>query len=178
MKTRLFLASLFFAVSVMAEEAALSAPEAKRITLNGQTFELANSTNGENIATEEYVLSGEKLATWTQLVTVQRITLAKPSSPDEFATYFQKKISQENGARLDLLQQGRTACVFSTYFAKSDQNEEQMMVCLVFSEVKTPQVLNLIQYAIKPNQLAQSVVEMQLKAWKTQFSQQALSLVR
>jgi len=52
------------------------------------------------------------------------------------------------------------------------------MVCLVFSEVKTPQVLNLIQYAIKPNQLAQSVVEMQLKAWKAQFSQQALSLVR
>ena len=32
MKTRLFLACLFFAVSVMAEEAALSAPEAKRIT--------------------------------------------------------------------------------------------------------------------------------------------------
>jgi len=178
MNTRLFLAGMFVAVSLMAEETAAPAPEAKRITLNGQTFELANSTNGENIATEEYVLSGEKLATWTQLVTVQRITLAKPSSPDEFAAYFQKKISQESGARLDLLQQGRAACVFSTYFAKSDQNDEQMMVCLVFSEVKTPQVLNLIQYAIKPNQLAQSVVEMQLKAWKAQFSQQALSMVR
>ena len=30
----------------------------------------------------------------------------------------------------------------------------------------------------KPNQLAQSVVELQLKAWKTQFSQQALTMVR
>ena len=178
MKAQWFLAGMFVAVSLVAEEVAPPTPEPKRITLNGQTFELANSTNGENIATEEYVLSGEKLAAWTQLVTVQRITLAKPSSPDEFATYFQKRISQESGARLDFLQQGRAACVFSTYFAKSDQNDEQMMVCLVFSEVKTPQVLNLVQYAIKPNQLAQSVVELQLKAWKAQFSQQALSLVR
>jgi len=103
---------------------------------------------------------------------VQRITLAQPSSPDEFATYFQKKISQENGARLDLLQQGRTACVFSTYFAKSDQNEEQMMVCLVFSEVKTPQRAQSdpVCDQAEPSSRSPSS-ELQLKAWKAQFSQ-------
>jgi len=182
MKLRHFLACLLLSAVVgRAEESAPvseSVPEPKKITLNGQTFELANSVTGENIATEEYVLAGEKLAAWTQLITVQRITLAKPGSPDEFVSFFQKKISQEPGARLDLLQQGRAACVFSAFFAKSDQNDEQMMVCLVFADPKTPQVLNLIQYGIKPNKLARSVVELQLKAWKAQFTQQALGMAR
>jgi len=82
MNARWFFAGMFFAVSLLAEEAALPAPEPKRITLNGQTFELANSTNGENIATEGICPERREAGDLgRKLVTVQRITLAKPSSP-------------------------------------------------------------------------------------------------
>jgi len=138
-----------------------------------------NSTNGANIATEEYVLSGEKLGdAGRNSSAVQRITLAQPSSPDEFgATYFQRNFAGERRP-VGSLQQGRTACVFSTYFAKSDQNERQMMVLPRILEVKTPQVLNLIQYGDQAEPARAVRRRTAVKAWKAQFSQQALSMVR
>lgn len=145
--------------------------ETRAISHNGQTFLLASSTKGPNVETEEYLLRGEKLAEWSQLLTMQRLTLENPSTPDEFAAYFQKRVNQEGGARLELIQQSKAAAVFAVHFAKSEQNEEQVMVCLVLADKGGS--LNLVQFAIKPARLMPEVVAAQLKSWKTKFTQQA-----
>lgn len=158
--------------------AAPSPPSAAASSLNsvehdGQTFELANRTSARNVETDEYVVAGENLETWTQLVTVQRLTLMKPMPTEAFVGYFQKRLLDENGATLEVLKQAKTAAVFAVRFSPSDRNEEQVMVCLAFVDPTNPALLNVVQYAIKPTRLGVDVVESRLKSWRDKLLRQA-----
>jgi hypothetical protein len=168
------------ATTPRAVEAPAPTPPATRKTVehNGQTFELVNSLKEERVETDEYVIVGEKLGEWTQLLTVQRLTVEKPATAEEFAAYFQKKVQQEGGASLQVIHQARAAAVFAARFPKSDSNEEQIIECLAFCDPKKPNVISLIQYAVKPHRIAQDVVELQLKSWQAKFVQQATALAQ
>lgn len=151
---------------------ATAAPR-KIIEHDGETFELAHTTSSKNVDTDEYVVAGETIADWTQLLTVQRLTLAKPTATDEFLAYFQKRVQSEDGASLDILKQSKLASVFAVRFPKSDRNEEQVMICLAFSEPTNAAVLNIVQYAIKPTRSSVDLVEMRIRSWRDKFVHQA-----
>jgi hypothetical protein len=145
----------------------------KTVVHDGQTFELASSSALKNVETDEYVLAGEKLAEWTQLVTVQRLTLGKPTTADEFVAYFQKRLESEAGATLEILKQAKPASVFVVRFPKSERNDEQVMLCLAFGDPDKSAVLNIIQYAIKPTRASVTLAEMRIKSWRNKLVHQA-----
>lgn len=153
-------------------------PARRTVEHDGTTFELANSTASAAAETDEYVAQGEKLTDWTQLVTVQRLKLAKPQSAEEFVTYFQRKLQAEDGASLDVLHQGKSVCVFVVRFPQSDRNEEQMMICLAFVDSAESARLNVVQFAVKPARIAAPLVESRLKSWRDQFLRQAETLTK
>ncbi len=150
----------------------------KTVEHDGQAFELANTTVGKNVETDEYVVAGEKIGDWTQLLTVQRLTLAKPTPTDEFLAYFQKKVQTEDGGTLEVLKQHKGASVFAVRFPKSERNEEQVMICLAFTDAANAPVLNIVQYAIKPTRASVDLVAMRIKSWRDKFVQQAQALAR
>lgn len=143
---------------------------------NGQVFALTNRTTGQNVETDEYVLAGEQLTDWTQLVTVQRLTLAQATPTSGFLAYFQKRIQAENGATLEVVRQSTTASVFVVSFPKSQYNDEQVMICLAFAEPSLPTRLNIVQYAVKPARVAKELAETQVRSWRTKFLAQADAL--
>jgi hypothetical protein len=143
---------------------------------DGQTFELANSTTAKNVETDEYVVAGEKIADWSQVVTVQRLTMAQPTPSDEFLAYFQKRLNGEDGANLEILRQAKRASIFTVRFPKSEQNEEQIMICLAFADPAKPSVLNIVQYALKPSRVSANLAEMRMKSWRDKFLTQAQAL--
>lgn len=149
----------------------------KTIEHDGQTFELASSTAGKNSETDEYTQPGEKLSDWTQLLTVQRIHLANQGGSDEFVAYFQKRLQTEGGASLQILKQSKAASVFAVRFPKSESNDEQVMICLAFTDPTAPAVLNIIQFAIKPTRVSVNLVEMRIKSWRDRFLHQADAIV-
>lgn len=143
---------------------------------DGQAFALANSTTTDHVQTDEYVVSGEKIADWSQLVTVQRLTLAQPTPADEFVAYFRKRVEAEDGATLEILQQAKSASVFAVRFPKSERNDEQMMICLAFVDRGTPKLLNIVQYALKPGRVSADLAAMRLQSWRDKFLAQAQAL--
>ncbi len=149
----------------------------KTVEHDGQVFALAQSTTGKNVETDEYTLADEKIANWTQLVTVQRLLLAKPTDADAFVTYFRQRVT-EDGASLDVLAPGKRASVFAVRFPKSDQNEEQVMICLAFVDAASPERLNIVQYAIKPMRCAVPTTAARLKSWRDKFIAQANAFAR
>jgi hypothetical protein len=161
-----------------AENAAAPAAATKTIEHDGQTFKLASSATGKNVETDEYVQAGETLADWTQLLTVQRMTLAKATPTDEFVAYFQKRIQAESGATLQILKQSKAVSVFAVRFPKSDGNDEQVMICLALTDPAKTGVLNIVQYAIKPTRLSVDLVEMRIKSWRDRFLHQSEAISR
>lgn len=147
-------------------------PLSKPIVHDGQAFELANSTAANSVETDEYTTGGEKLGEWTQLVTVQRMTLPKPTSAEAFVNYFKSRIA-EDGATLDVLSSAKAASVFAVRFPKSDGNDEQVMVCLAFSDPNRPELLNIVQYALKPTKCPVDVAAGRIKSWRDRFLTQA-----
>jgi hypothetical protein len=191
MKRRLLSACCLWPVLVHAEDALpLSAPPAvqevladsrpvgslKTVEHDGQIFELATSTTRNNVATDEYVIGGEKIAEWTQLVTVQRLTLAKATATDEFLAYFQKRVQAEAGSSLEILKQAKAASVFAVRFPRSERNDEQVMICLAFVDSAEPTVLNIVQYALKPSRVPIDVAEPRIRSWRDKFITQATAL--
>lgn len=152
-----------------------SAADRKTIEHAGQTFELATSSARENVATDEYVLTGEKITQWSQLVTVQRLTLAKTTAADEFLAYFQKRLQAEEGSTAEVLKQSPKVSVFAVRFPKSERNDEQVMICLVLADPEQSNVLNIVQYALKPSRVPAQLAERQLRAWRDRFVAQATS---
>ena len=144
----------------------------KKIEHDGQIFELANSTIGQNVQTDEYILAGEKLADWTQLITVQRLSVAKTATAEGFVTYFRQKV-ESDGASLDVLTHNKAACVFAVRFPKSDRNDEQVMICLAFTDPTNAGTLNIVQYAIKPLRSPVSTTAAHIKSWRDRFLRQA-----
>jgi hypothetical protein len=165
----------------------LSAPSAvgevfaaarKTVEHDGQVFELANSTSRNNAATDEYIVAGEKITDWTQLITVQRLTLAKPTRTDEFLAYFRKQMQTEDGSSLEILKQAEAASVFAVRFPKSDRNDEQVMICLAFTDGGNAAVLNIVQYALKPTRVSVDLAEMRIRSWRDKFLAQAGELTK
>lgn len=150
----------------------LPVARAPTIEHDGQPFQLANRTATKNAETDEYVVAGETLANWTQLLTVQRLTLARAATPEEFLAYFQKRVTAD-GASFDVVKQSPTATVFAVRFPASDKNDEQVMICLAVLAPDAPARLNVVQYAIKPLRAPVAVVEMRLRSWKDTFLRQA-----
>jgi hypothetical protein len=150
----------------------------KTIEHDGQVFELANSTSRNNVATDEYVVAGEKITEWTQLITVQRLTLAKPTRTDEFLAYFRKQMQAEDGSSLEILKQGELASVFAVRFPKSVRNDEQVMICLAFTDSANAAVLNIVQYALKPTRVSIDLAEMRIRSWRDKFVAQAVELTK
>lgn len=163
----------------VAENTANPAAPANRKTVehDGQVFALAQRTTGKNVETDEYTLADEKIANWTQLVTVQRLLLAQPTDADAFVAYFRQRVT-EDGATLDVLTPGKRASVFAVRFPKSDQNEEQVMICFAFIDAASPERLNIVQYAIKPMRCAVATTAARLKSWRDKFMVQANAFAR
>jgi uncharacterized protein YmfQ (DUF2313 family) len=147
-------------------------PAHRTVEHDGQTFELVRSTADQAVRTDEYVVAGEKIADWTQLVTVQRLTRAMPARIDAFLAYFRKRVT-EDGATFEVLKEAKTAGVFVVRFPKSERNEEQVMICLALAGGDTIPHMDIVQYAIKPTRLPVDVVEMRIRSWKDQFLAQA-----
>lgn len=144
------------------------ATQPARIEHDGQAFELARSSNDRNVLTDEYLISGETLADWTQLVTVQRLKQPTPARIDAFLAYFSKRVAGD-GATFQVLKETASAGVFVVRFPKSDTNEEQVMICLVLAGSGEKPHLDIVQYAIKPTRLPVDVVEMRIKSWRDRF---------
>jgi hypothetical protein len=140
-------------------------------THGDKTFELVNRTATATVETDEYAAAGESLSNWTELVTVQRLTLAKPAGSDAFAAFFKKRIGEEGGS-LEVLAQSHAASVFSVRFPRSERNDEQVMVCLAFVDRQTPTRMNIVQYALKPARFEVPVIAERLKSWRDQFARQ------
>lgn len=174
------IAALRVAASDLAITAAPSAvggssASSKTIEYDGQTFTLANSARNESVETDEYAVSGEKISNWTQLVTVQRLTLAKPTDTEAFVAFFKQRVG-DDGASLDVLSHSKVASVFAVRFPKSEQNDEQVMICLAFLETAKPAALNIVQYAIKPTRCPLDVTTTRIKRWRDRFVAQAESM--
>jgi hypothetical protein len=150
----------------------------KTVEHDGQLFELANSTSRNHVATDEYIVAGEKITEWTQLITVQRLTLAKPTRTDEFLAYFRKQMQTEVGSSLEILKQTDAASVFAVRFPKSDRNDEQVMICLAFTDSGNAAVLNIVQYALKPTRVSVDLAEMRIRSWRDKFLAQAGQLTK
>lgn len=147
-------------------------PARATVEHEGQSFALAQSSVAANVETDEYILAGEKLATWTQLVTVQRLTLVRSAAADEFLTYFGKKVAADGGS-FEILSRGRPASIFAVRFPRTSDYDEQVMVCLALSNVAKPTELNIVQYAIKPGAMPEGTAESHLKSWRDRFVRQA-----
>lgn len=160
-------------IEAFAELPAVPAATRKTVEHDGQTFELATSTTGKNVRTDEYVVAGEQIADWTQLVTVQRLTIGRPTATSEFLAYFRTRVESESGATLDVLREGKAASVFAARFPKSARNDEQVMICLAFADAADPATLDIVQYAIKPTRVPVALVERRIKSWRDKFLRQA-----
>ena len=158
-------------------ESPVTSPERPSIQHAGQTFTFARTSGGRGVDTDEYTLADEKLSDWTQLVTVQRLTIAQASSAGAFVTFFQKRVAEE-GASFDVLTQDAKAAVFAVRFPASNANEEQVMICLAFSEPAAGARLNVLQFAIKPSRCPVALATQQIKAWKDRFLEQAAAKSR
>lgn len=170
MKAAFWFACLAVA-AVAAEPDNAGAPGRRTVEHEGQVFELASSLAGANVETHEYVPVGETLATWTQLVTVQRLTLPGPRTTDEFLAYFEKRV-REDGASWEVLRRTASASVFVVRFPASDRNEEQVMICLGMLDPAKATLVNIVQYAIKPQRVPVAAVESRLKSWRDKFLRQ------
>jgi hypothetical protein len=166
------------ALSSPSPESEIVATPRKTVEHDGQVFELTNSTTRNNVATDEYIVAGEKITEWTQLVTVQRLTLSKPTRTDEFLAYFRKQMQAEDGSSLEILKQSEAASVFAVRFPKSDRNDEQVMICLAFSDSANAAILNIVQYALKPTRVSVDLAEMHLRSWRDKFVAQADELAK
>lgn len=149
-----------------------SAPDIRpRIEHYGQLFQLAGSTAGRNCETDEYTIPGEMLDSWSQLVTVQRLRPLKATGTDAFLSYFRDRL-RSTEASLEILRQSPDASVFAVRFARTEQHEEQVMICLAMRGAREPGVLNIIQYAIKPHALPLEMVEARIRSWRDKFLRQ------
>lgn len=156
-----------------ASYAALS-PEKATLTYAGQAFELAQSRPGERLSTDEYTLPGEKLGEWTQLVTVQRLAGTAPANPEQLVQFFRLRLKSEE-ATLDLLAETEKGRAFVVRFPARGTTEEQVMICLAFVDPTQRQVLNVVQYAVKPHRVGAQVAATQLRAWKERLVAQTLT---
>ena len=152
-----------------------AAAAGKTIEYDSETFTLANSARNESVETDEYTVSGEKISNWTQLVTLQRLTVAKPTDTEAFVDFFRQRMG-EDGASLDVLSHRKAASVFAVRFPKSEQNDEQVMICLAFVATGKPSELNIVQYAIKPTRCPLDVTSARIKGWRDRFLHEAEAL--
>jgi hypothetical protein len=144
----------------------------------GQSFSLAQRSTRAGVETDEYLLSGETLAAWSQLVSVQRVSLPRRISSEELLSFIKLKQQKAGEGAVTVLLQGKNACVFSTRFVETAGCEEQVMVALALSNPKDPSGLFVLHYAYKPKRLEDSLAQEQLRGWKEKFTQQALQLNR
>lgn len=143
------------------------------LTYAGQTFELAQTRPGDRLATAEYTLAGEKLAEWTQLVTVQKVTGTQPANPEQLVQFFRLRLKPDE-AKLDLLAETEKGRAFAVHFPAKGATEEQVMICLAFVDPAQRQVLNVVQYAVKPHRAGAEVAATQLRAWKDRLVAQTV----
>lgn len=160
-----------------AEEApATPAQEAQqehpKILQDGNTYVFSGSSKTANVETEEYVLEGEQITNWSQLVTMQRLSLSHAGTVEDFCTYFAKRIAQEGSGRVDIVKKGPRGTVFVASFPASAANEEQIMLCLVL-QGKTSNDLMMLQFAIKAGKVSKDVAAAVMKGWRDRLCAQA-----
>lgn len=151
-------------------ETSLVAPS---LACMGQNFQLAQSYGNSEVETHEYVLEGESLRDWSQLVTVQRLTTPSASRPGDFVAFSSQRLTREGGTTVLTQPSGKRTSLFTAHFNKSPDHDEQVVVCLVFSSPADPTRLQILQYAAKPARLTPPQLESQLRAWRERLQSQA-----
>lgn len=173
----LFLISLTIAGSFASVASAEKGIVAPIVGLQGQSFHLAQSCGAAEIETHEYTLEGESLKDWSQLVTVQRLNCRQQTLPKDFITYSKERLARDPSQAAFLTQPaGKRSGLFTVHFRKTEEQEEQIVVCLVLQAPSDPQRLQILQYAAKPGRLSPPLLEAQLRAWKERFQAQASQL--
>lgn len=152
---------------------AATALVAPAISCLGQTFLLAQSSGTPLVETHEYTREGETLRNWSQLVTVQRLTLARTTTAAEFVAFSQQRLGREGGTTVLTQPSGPRTGLFTAHFPQTADQEEQVVVCLVLAPPTAPAHLDIIQYAAKPTRLTPEQLEIQLRAWRGRLQSQA-----
>lgn len=157
-----------------------SSSEPETLQQYGQTFVLAGSTHTDVVHTEEYVLQGESVDNWSQLLTYQRVRLPEPFPTDEYVMLLKRCLEQRGGApRIRIVQQGKTASLFGIHYPATDRTPEQVALALLtIADPQRPNELHLVQYAVNPARLSLEEMELQIKRWQGRLQSQAASLVR
>ncbi len=155
-------------------ETASSGESKACLTHAGQTFALAQSRPGDRLSTDEYTLPGETLGDWTQLITVQRITGSSPASPSHLLQFFRARLKADE-AGLEVLAETERANAFAVRFPARGTSDEQVMLCLAFVDPARRQVLNVVQYAVKPHRTGTEIAATQLRAWRDRLVGQTVS---
>ncbi len=151
---------------------------ARTIQQYGLTFVLARSVRSDGVDTEEYFLKGETDATWSQMITYQRISLPEPLGADQYVTWLKRHMEQvANGPRLRVVLDGKVASIFGVHYATAEGVDGQFGLALVTrADLRRPNVLHLIQFAVNPARLSVEEMELQVKRWQARFQSQAASI--
>lgn len=161
---------------------AVSTSSAERRTIQqyGLTYILARSTRNDSTETEEYFLQGESAASWSQMITYQRLVLAESLSTAEYVGWLKKHFEKVSGGpRLKVVQQGKAASIFGVHYGKTDTMGEQFGLALVTkADPRRPNELHLVQYAINIDRVSIEQMELQVKRWQALFQSQAASISR
>jgi hypothetical protein len=145
---------------------------------NGHVYVLVLSNATEEVDTEEYVMEGETPDQWTQMISYQRIRLASAIGADQYVASLQRYFDQNKcAAHSKVVQQGKTATVFGVQYDKTSDRDLQLTIALAFfPSAKDPTLLHLIQFTLKPANVASGEIENLIRSWQGRFQSEASSI--
>jgi hypothetical protein len=145
---------------------------------NGHVYVLVLSNATEEVDTEEYVMEGETLDQWTQLISYQRVRLPSAIGADQYVASLQHYFDQnKSAAHSKVVQQGKTATVFGVQYDKTTDQDLQLTIALAFfPSAKDPTLLHLIQFTLKPAKVTAAEIENLIRSWQGRFQSEASSI--
>jgi len=145
---------------------------------NGHVYVLVFSNATEEVDTEEYVMEGETPDQWTQMISYQRIRLASAIGADQYVASLQRYFDQNrSAAHSKVVQNGKAATVFGVQYDKTSDRDLQLTIALAFfPNTKDPTLLHLIQFTLKPTNVASGEIENLIRSWEARFQSEARSI--
>lgn len=156
-----------------------SSPQ-KAIELYGTKFLLMTSSRLGEVETEEYLVEGESVAAWTQMLTYQRVTLPAPIAADVYVTLLKRHLeSRPSPPKFRTVQQGKDASIFGVHYLPGNEAREQFGLALVsIPDPRRPNEVHILQYVCKPQEIAPEDLQLYARRWQARFQSQAASVTR
>lgn len=167
------LALLFCGRSALRAEGEPPAPTTQKpcISHRDQVFNLTRHQENGDLETDEYLLPGESLADWSQLITVQR--LRRPVALEAAAKFIQTSFEKEFSATVSSLGQSNHHRLLQANIPEQTTTQQHRVLCLLSDGLQENASLVVIQFALRPSTGSPAAQDALFISWRDRLTELA-----